>query len=154
MKRVLFVLMAVFMAITFISCSDEDEFTDVQAPSNLDASLLPGYWIMVKGSTKQNVGVWISDKDDIVSSAMGKPVKFFQLPNGLDGPAIRVETTYWFVNNGVIGIWMWEGGRTITKLSNNKMTMMTTTLVGETHSEVHEYERLSEPIEIKESIDF
>lgn len=154
MKKVLFVLMALFIATAFISCSDEDEFTEVQVPANLDASLLPGYWILVKDGAKQNFGVWISDQDDILTSAMGKPVKFFQLPNGLDGPALRTETSYWYVNDGIISIWMWEGGRSIIKLSKDKMTMRTTTLVGEAHSGIQEYERLSEPIEIEESINF
>ena len=136
------------MATAFIGCSDEDEYTEVKAPSNLDTSLLPGYWILVKGGTKQNMGVWISDRDDVKTSAMGKPVKFFQLPDGLDGPAKRLETTYWYVRDGVIRIWMWEGERSIMKLSKDKMTMITTTFIDD-HSEKHEYERLSGPIEIE-----
>ena len=154
MKKFMFMMMAVFMTTALIGCSDEDEYTEIQAPANLDVSLLPGYWILVNGGDKQNFGVWISDQDDIVSTAMGKPVKFFRLPNGLNGPAKRIETTYWYLSDGVINIWTWEGRRTIMKLSKDKMTIMTTTLVGETRSETQQYERLSDPIEIEESIDF
>ena len=43
MKKVLFLLMASLMVTVFVGCSDDDETTEVKAPTNLDESLLPGY---------------------------------------------------------------------------------------------------------------
>ena len=76
--------MVLFMATVFVGCSDDDETTEVKAPTNLDESLLPGYWIRVKGDSRLDNGVWISDKADIKLIAIGIPVRFFEL-NGKEG---------------------------------------------------------------------
>jgi hypothetical protein len=150
MKKFMY-LWCVFALFGLVACSDEDdEPVQIKAPTDLDASLLPGYWLLVKDDTKQNTGIWISDKEDIVASVMGKPVTFFYLPNGLEAPAKRTESSFWVVKNGVISIWMWEGERTILKLSKDRMTMMTTSYIDDASSVIQEYERLADPIVIEE----
>ena len=91
--------MVLFMATVFVGCSDDDETTEVKAPTNLDESLLPGYWIRVKGGSRLDNGVWISDKSDIKLIAVGIPVRFFEL-NGKEGAGRWLDTGYWYVNEG------------------------------------------------------
>ena len=126
--------MVLFMATVFVGCSDDDETTEVKAPTNLDESLLPGYWIRVKGDSRLDNGVWISDKADIKLIAIGIPVRFFEL-NGKEGAG-----------------WMWDRRITIMKLSSNRMTMRTRQIVTDEET-MDEYERLSDPIEIEDKID-
>ena len=143
--------MVLFMATVFVGCSDDDETTEVKAPTNLDESLLPGYWIRVKGGSRLDNGVWISDKSDIELIAVGIPVRFFEL-NGKEGAGRWLDTGYWYVNEGALSIWMWDRKITIMKLSSNRMTMRTRQIVTDEET-MDEYERLSDPIEIEDKID-
>jgi hypothetical protein len=58
MKKVLFLFAALFMTCTFTSCSDDDD--DYKRMKNLDVSLLPGYWIIVKDGAKTRTGIWFT----------------------------------------------------------------------------------------------
>ena len=148
MKKLLLFVMCMTISSLLFSCSDDDGTTEVKAPTNLDESLLPGYWIQVKGGSRQDNGVWISDKADIELIAVGTPVRFFKL-NGKEGPAQWLDTGYWYVNEGALSIWMWDRRITIMKLSTNKMTMRTLQLLTDEDT-MDEYERLADPIEIED----
>jgi len=76
MKRILFLCFTCVL-FAFSGCSGDDD--ESRASSSLDASLLPGYWIMVKDGVRTNHGVWFSDGTDPQSSEDLKSVTYFYL---------------------------------------------------------------------------
>lgn len=155
MKKVLYLLMALFMVTVFISCSnDDDTFStfignngddDNNAVKGLNESLLAGYWIQVKDGVRQNAGAWF------MYEPQNMIVEFFTLPNGMDSPAKLQAMLPWYVkDDGVIEIALINEviRKTIVSLTNDKMSISTYD-ASSGQRVVDEYERISGPIEIK-----
>ena len=154
MKKVLYLLMALFMATAFISCSDDDDTSstfsgnkgddDSYVVKGLNESLLSGYWIQVKDGVRQNNGAWF------LNEPQNTIVEFFSLPNGIDSPALLKAFYPWYVNtDDVIVIATIEGVKTtVVSLTNDKMSISRYD-TNNGQRVVDEYERISGPIEIK-----
>ncbi|MBO4827259.1 MAG: hypothetical protein J5506_08520 [Prevotella sp.] len=119
--------------------------------SGLDASLLPGYWIMVKDGVRQKTGVWFSDGTDPLSYEGAKTVKFFSFSDNKDESAHCLRSCYWFVGeNGGIGLRISNEEVTgVTKLTMDKLTIRYYQLIYD-REVIEEYERLSEPVKIED----
>ena len=156
MKKLLYVLMALFIATAFISCSNDDDASstfignnvddDSNAVKGLNESLLAGYWIQVKDGVRQNAGAWF------MYEPQNTIVEFFTLPNGMDSPAKLKAMLPWYVKeNGVIEIALINEviRKTIVSLTNDKMAISTYD-ASTGQRVVDEYERISGPIEIVE----
>lgn len=155
MKKGLYLLMALFMATAFISCSDDDDTSstfsgnkgddDSYVVKGLNESLLSGYWIQVKNGVRQNNGAWF------LNEPQNTIVEFFTLPNGMDSPAKLQAMLPWYVkDDGVIEIALINEviRKTIVSLTNDKMSISTYDS-SSGQRVVDEYERITGPIEIK-----
>lgn len=90
--------------------------------SAFDESLLPGCWVVVKDGVQQNNGVWFSN-EPAFDDGEKKLAKYWWRKDPTDN-LHRYETTYWYKGyDGRIGIWMFEGGRTVTKLTRDRLTI-------------------------------
>ena len=149
MKKVLLVLIIVATSF-FIGCSSDSGSIE-PAPRNLDASLLPGYWIMVKDGVKQNYGYFFSNESLSDTSEGVKTAIYFRLPNGMDAPAECAEKASWFVTeDGIIVISIYGYVMPIMRLTKDRMTIRTFASHLDDGYEVRrDYERLSGSIEIK-----
>ena len=150
MKRIMY-LWCAFALFAFVGCSDEDH-TRPNPPHNLDASLLPGYWIMVKDGVKQEYGYWFSDEKLSDSPRDAKTVWYFHLTNGMNAPAKCVEKASWYITEeGVIIINHYGYEMPIMRLTKDKMTIRVYVSDWDENFERRiEYERLADPIEIEE----
>ena len=110
----------------YISFKDQNVITiDLSRDSGqtkFDESLLAGYWVVVEEGIQQNNGVWFSN-EFVSDNGEAKLAKYWWRKDPTDN-LHRLETTYWYKgNDGHIFIWMWEGGRTITKLTRDRLTI-------------------------------
>lgn len=145
MKRILFLCFTCVL-FAFSGCSGDDD--ESKASSSLDASLLPGYWIMVKDGVRTNHGAWFSDGTDPQSSEDLKSVTYFYLTEKKDEPALCLQRSHWYLNGG--GIMLVSDMEVITEISRltkDRLTIWEHDLICDVVS-TREFERLSEPVKI------
>ena len=129
--------LTLLLGISLSACSSDDESDD---KSRFDSSQLLGYWVAVQGGIPLNHGVWFSD-EKIAEGSDAKIAKFWWRKDETDN-LHRTETTYWDKNveSGRIDIWMWEGGRTVVSLSQDRLVISSSWLYSE--PEETEYRRM------------
>ncbi|MBO4826417.1 MAG: hypothetical protein J5506_04155 [Prevotella sp.] len=136
--------------------SSPDETVFMNAPENLDASLLPGYWIKVQNGERLRSGIWFSDEEDTAFGYGGKKTALFTLKDSTYVPADAWRHSPWMVReNGVIYI-NTRFGEVVTRLTKDTMVIkyMNESCTAD-HIEYYtqEYVRLHEPIEMEYSYD-
>ena len=110
------------LMLTGCSSSSDDDTLDNGEQTVFDARLLPGCWVVVKDGVQQNEGVWFSN-EPAFDNGENKLAKYWWHKDPTDN-LHRYETTYWSTgNNGRISIWMCEGGRRVTRLTRNRLTI-------------------------------
>jgi len=122
MKHTKVILLFLLTACLLTACCSDDDPLDNGEQTVFDASLLPGCWVMVKDGVLQNSGVWFFDEPYFNSSEY-KLAKYWWRKDPSDN-LHRCETTSWrILDDGRIDIYMWEGQRTVTKLTRNRLTI-------------------------------
>ena len=150
-KRLLFyVPLLLALVLGAAGCSSDDDES-----GKLDASLLPGYWVLVKDGEPQKNGVWFTNelcKGEMWKgvAANAKVVKFWWRMDS-DSVAQTKETTYWKVSeNGGISIGaIWESTRSVIKLTKDELVIRETHLIDNGKTDRH-YKHLQEGIVISE----
>ena len=126
------------------SCSSDDDGEQTV----FDASLLPGCWVVVKDGVQQNNGVWFSN-EPAFDGGEDKLAKYWWRKDPTDN-LHRAETTYWSTgNDGRISIWMWEGGRRVTRLTRDRLTIENWWMI-DSEVGIVEYQRMDSNPEIIE----
>ena len=133
-------LLVGMILLAFAACSSDSDEQTV-----FDASLLPGYWVALRDGKPTNGGVWFSN-ENYSDKGGSKLVKFWWRENPTDSMR-RIETTYWEVENGRIHLWLWEGARTITHLTKDRLVISSYSYIGDETTE-EEYQRLETDEEI------
>ena len=148
MKKILFFFsMLLAMGLTS-ACSTDDDTLDNGEQTVFDASLLHGCWVVVKDGVQQNSGVWFSNEPYLNNSEC-KLAKYWWRKDPTDN-LHRIETTYWFTgNDGRISIWMWEGGRKVTRLTRDRLTIENWWMI-DSEVGIVEYQRMNSNPEIIE----
>ena len=147
MKKYFFFWMSAFL-LMLAGCSSDDDTLDNGEQTVFDASLLPGYWVVVKDGIQQNIGVWFSN-EPYSNNSEEKLAKYWWRKNPTDN-LHRIETTYWSIgNDGRISIWMWEGGRRVTRLTRDRLTIENWWMI-DSEVGIVEYQRMdSNPVIIE-----
>jgi hypothetical protein len=150
MKKVLFLFAALFMTCTFTSCSDDDD--DYKRMKNLDVSLLPGYWIIVKDGARTSTGVWFSYEptdqfDQTEIKLICRKARYFSISDDMTTIVNWGHDTLWYVyETGEIGmLWAEEGSRGVYRLTKDKLVISTYSAQFDSRTYV-EYERIPDPI--------
>jgi len=150
MKKVLFLFAALFMTCTFTSCSDDDD--DYKRMKNLDVSLLPGYWIIVKDGARTRTGIWFTYEptarfDQTGSQLIYRDARYFSISDDMSTIVSWVNDTLWFISEtGGIGmLWSEEGSRGVYRLTKDKLVISTYSAQFDSRTYV-EYERIPDPI--------
>lgn len=147
-KSLLFWMGAVMLMLT--GCSSDDDTLDNGEQTVFDARLLPGCWVVVKDGVQQNEGVWFSN-EPAFDNGENKLAKYWWRKDPTDN-LHRYETTYWSTgNNGRISIWMWEGGRRVTRLTRNRLTIENWYWWMDSDVEIIEYQRMDSNPQIIEN---
>lgn len=146
-KSILFLSALLLMLAGLNSCNSDDDTLDNDEQTVFDASLLPGCWVVVKDGVQQNNGVWFSN-ESAFDNGEAKLAKYWWRNDPTDS-LHRSETTNWCTgNDGRIHIWMWEGGRTVTKLTRDRLTISNWWMGSEIG--INEYQRMDSNPEIIE----
>ena len=133
------------------TCSSDDDTLDNGEQTVFDASLLPGYWVVVKDGIQQNIGVWFSN-EPYSNNSEEKLAKYWWRKDPTDN-LHRIETTYWSIgNDGRISIWKWEGGRRVTRLTRDRLTIENWWMDSEVG--IIEYQRMDSNPEISSEDEF
>ena len=150
MEKKVFTMMLMLLSMTAVvvsGCSSDDDF------EKFDASLLPGYWVLVKDGESTKSGVWFSnelyDGEMWKDVANVKLVKFWRMST--DSIAQTKETTFWEVlENGYISIGpVWESARSVIKLTKDELVIRETHFVDDGKTDRY-YKRLQKEIVISE----
>lgn len=147
-KRIFIYLpLSLLLVLGALGCSSDDDF------EKFDASLLPGYWVLVKDGESTKSGVWFSnelyDGEMWKDVANVKLVKFWRMST--DSIAQTKETTFWEVlENGYISIGtVWESARSVIKLTKDELVIRETHFVDDGNTDRY-YKRLQKEIVISE----
>ena len=150
MKKVLFLFAALLMTCTFTSCSDDDD--DYKPMKNLDVSLLPGYWIMVKDGTRTRTGIWFTYEptdrfDQTGSQLIYRDARYFKISGDMTTIVNWVDDTLWFISEtGGIGmLWHEEGSRAVYRLTKDKLVISTYSAQSDSRTFL-EFERIPDPV--------
>ena len=150
MKKYFIFWMSAFL-LMLAGCSSDDDTLDNGEQTVFDASLLPGCWVVVKDGVQQNNGVWFSN-EPFSNNSEDKLAKYWWRKDPTDN-LHRIETTYWSIgNDGRISIWMWEGGRTVTRLTRDRLTIENWWMDSEVG--IIEYQRMDSNPEISSEDEF
>jgi len=150
-KDSLIMVMLVLMTMMGLTgCSDDDD--DYKRMKNLDVSLLPGYWILVKDGTRTNTGLWFTYEptarfDQTGSQLIYRDARYFKISGDMTTIVNWVDDTLWFISEtGGIGmLWHEEGSRAVYRLTKDKLVISTYSAQFNSRTFL-ELERIPDPI--------
>ena len=130
-KECLITVMLVLMTMMGLTgCSDDDD--NYKRMKNLDVSLLPGYWIIVKDGAKTRTGIWFTyEPTDRFDQTEGKLIcreaRYFSISDDMSTIVDWGHDTLWYVyETGEIGmLWSEEGSRSVYRLTKDKLVIST-----------------------------
>ena len=139
------------MTCTFTSCSDDDK-DDYKPMKNLDVSLLPGYWIIVKDGARTRTGIWFTYDptarfDQTGSQLIYRDARYFSISDDMSTIVSWVNDTLWFITEtGGIGmLWSEEGSRGVYRLTKDRLVISTYSAQSDSRTFL-EFERIPDPV--------